>query len=99
VIEDIQIRNEACFDSDGQALEGLKPVNFVYGSNGTGKTTISRVIADCDCYSECTLNWKNQNPLEVYAYNRDFVSKNFNPDSRLKGIFLMICIRCFPIDD
>ena len=65
--------------------------NFFYGANGSGKTTISRLIADADAdeYSECSVIWCGGNKLESLVYNRDFVDKNFNSDAELKGIFTL----------
>ena len=34
----------ATFDSEGVTLDGLQRVNFIYGRNGVGKTTLSRVL-------------------------------------------------------
>ena len=74
------------FDPDaGQTLADLLPVNFVYGANATGKTTISRVIHDAPSFPSCTIEWAGA-PLETLVYNRDFVERNFNQPDELKGI-------------
>jgi wobble nucleotide-excising tRNase len=67
----------------------LAKINFIYGSNGTGKTTISRVIADATTYPDCVVTWRNGAQLEPLVYNRDFVEKNFNQPDELKGIFTL----------
>ncbi len=89
MIEKIQICNVATYGSTPEELTKLKEVNFVYGSNGTGKTTISRVIADCDSHVDCSLTWKGGTSLELLVYNRDFVESNFNQPGELKGIFTL----------
>jgi wobble nucleotide-excising tRNase len=89
MIEKIQICNVATYGSTPEEMIELKEVNFVYGSNGTGKTTVSRVIADCDSHEDCTLTWKGGSPLELLVYNRDFVERNFNQPDELKGIFTL----------
>lgn len=89
MIENIQICNVATYGATPEKLIDLKEINFVYGSNGTGKTTISRVIADCDSYKDCTLAWQGGIPLELLVYNRDFVEGNFNQPDKLKGIFTL----------
>ena len=89
MIEKIQICNVATYGATSEELIDLKAINFVYGSNGTGKTTISRVIADCDSHADCTLAWKGSTPLELLVYNRDFVERNFNQPDKLKGIFTL----------
>ncbi len=89
MIEGIKIKSIASYGDDEQILEGLSQMNFFYGSNGSGKTTISRVIADEDKYPECTIAWRNSNKLQTLVYNHDFVDKNFNSNAELKGIFTL----------
>lgn len=89
MIERIQIRNVATYGPVNEVLADLKKINFVYGSNGTGKTTISRVIADCASHTDCSLVWCGGSPLEMLVYNRDFVERNFNQPDQLKGIFTL----------
>lgn len=43
----------------------LSKSNFVYGANGSGKTTISRIIATPSSYSSCTINWQSGIPLKT----------------------------------
>ena len=45
MIESIHIAKTATFGDAPQAMIGLKMFNYICGSNGSGKTTISRVIA------------------------------------------------------
>jgi len=89
MIKKIQICNVATYDAVAEELTDLKKINFIYGSNGTGKTTISRVIADCDSHTDCDLAWKGGSPLKLLVYNRDFVEANFNQPEDLKGIFTL----------
>ena len=65
MIEGIRIKSVASFGDDEQVIDGLSNNNFFYGSNGSGKTTISRVIADEDVYSECAITWRGGNILET----------------------------------
>jgi wobble nucleotide-excising tRNase len=48
MIKKITIRDVASYDSEGVVFDGLQKVNFIYGGNGTGKTTISRFLAGPD---------------------------------------------------
>ena len=89
MIEGIRIKSVASYSDNEHVIDGLSPINFFYGSNGSGKTTISRVIANEDEYSDCTVNWRGGNKLQTFVYNRDFVEINFNSDSELKGIFTL----------
>jgi wobble nucleotide-excising tRNase len=89
MIERIEISNVATYGQTPEALSDLKKINFVYGSNGTGKTTISRIIADCASHMHCNLVWRGGSPMELLVYNRDFVERNFNQPDELKGIFTL----------
>lgn len=98
MIESIQIKGVATYDMAApQTMDGLSKFNFVFGSNGSGKTTISRVIANEAAgdviatetdFSNCVVKWKNGTKLEPMVYNRDFVQRNFQ-SSELKGIFTL----------
>lgn len=89
MIKKIQIQNVATYGTNPEELAELKKINFIYGSNGTGKTTISRVIADCDSCQDCSLDWYGGGPIDRLVYNRDFVEQNFNQPDELKGIFTL----------
>jgi wobble nucleotide-excising tRNase len=89
MIESIRIQDEASYCSIPQDLKNLSHHNFIFGANGTGKTTISKIIADESIFPHCSVNWSGATKLETLVYNRDFVSKNFDPSSELKGIFTL----------
>ena len=89
MIESIQLRNVATYASTTEELADLAEINFMYGSNGTGKTTISRVIADNTAYPDCSVVWRSAVEVDKLVYNRDFIEKNFNQPSELKGIFTL----------
>lgn len=48
----IDIKDVASYDKDGVTFDNLQKVNFIYGGNGTGKTTISRYLAGPDNWVE-----------------------------------------------
>jgi wobble nucleotide-excising tRNase len=89
MIESIQIAGEASYESKPESLHSLSKINFFYGSNGSGKTTISRVVADVDSFPSCSVNWKDGAVLKTMVYNRDFVHENFSPSTGPKGIFTL----------
>ncbi len=89
MIERIKISNTATYTSPAEELTDLKEINFIYGSNGTGKTTISRVIASCDSHPDCSLVWRGDIQIKKLVYNRDFIERNFNQPDELKGIFTL----------
>ncbi|MDZ4263346.1 MAG: AAA family ATPase, partial [Pseudomonadota bacterium] len=89
MIETITISGVATYSDVSEALNGLSQFNFLFGSNGTGKTSISRVIADESNFPTCKMTWKNGTKLQPMVYNHDFVERNFNQSAELKGVFTL----------
>ena len=44
MINSINISEVASYNADDHVMKDLGRINFVFGANGTGKTTISRVL-------------------------------------------------------
>ena len=86
MIEKLTLFGIPCFP-DELNIEPLRRVNFFYGANATGKTSISKALANIDESSRCTLDWGVNSPLPVYAYNRDFIDNNFR--NKIRGIFTL----------
>jgi wobble nucleotide-excising tRNase len=63
-------------------------VNYLFGSNGTGKSTFTKVIANPHNYNDSIIEWKTT-PIETLVYNKDFVKDNFGESSSIKGIFTL----------
>jgi len=89
MIESISLSSNASYGDTPVVLTKLSKHNFFYGANGTGKTTITRVIADETSFPTCQVSWTGGNKLQTLVYNRDFVDKNFSQLSELKGIFTL----------
>lgn len=89
MIESIELTGIATYTNAIQEMIGLSKVNYIFGANSTGKTTITRVIADEQKYPSCKVTWKDMTKLQPLVYNRDFVEKNFSPSTKLKGIFTL----------
>jgi len=89
MIESITISEVATFGLGPEKLDGLSQFNFLFGSNGTGKTTVSRVIADEAKYPTCSVHWKGGTKLQPLVYNHDFVERNFTQSTELKGVFTL----------
>ena len=87
MINKIEITNIATYRSTS-VLEP-KAINFVYGGNGTGKTTLSRLIANESISSDSRIEWDAPSHEKVVFYNRDFVERNFSEDTALPGIFTL----------
>ncbi len=89
MIESITIADIATYSTTPEQLTGLSQFNFLFGSNGTGKTTVSRVIADENSFPTCKVTWKAGTKLQAMVYNHDFVERNFTQSSELKGVFTL----------
>ena len=79
----------ASYDAAGSQLSKLAKFNFVFGSNGTGKSTIARIVADESSHPTCKVAWKNGSKLQAFVYNQDFVDKNFTQIQELRGVFTL----------
>lgn len=89
MIEAITIAGVATYATTPEELSGLSKFNFLFGSNGTGKTTVSRVIADETKFPTCSVTWKAGTKLQPMVYNYDFIERNFNQSAELKGVFTL----------
>lgn len=82
MISKIHIQNTATIkDAEIEPLQ----VNYFFGGNGSGKTSISRFLNNPQNYNN-GLIVKDQTS-EVLIYNRDFVEKNFEDKNAIQGIF------------
>ena len=88
MIKSMYLAKEGPYDADGTKLERVKKLNFIFGSNGSGKTTISRVIEDPGSFPDCQISWTGGTQLETRVYNKDFVEKHFDAESSIKGIYI-----------
>jgi wobble nucleotide-excising tRNase len=89
MIESITIASVATYASTPETFTKLSRLNYLFGSNGTGKTTISRVIADEAIFPTCKVKWEGGTKLESMVCNQDFVDRNFNQSVELKGVFTL----------
>jgi wobble nucleotide-excising tRNase len=90
MLKQIDIKNVATYDNQGVQFEDLKKVNFIYGANGCGKTTISNFIHDSSDskFKSCSLTWQDAVPLKVLVYNKEFRERNFGK-GKLSGVFTL----------
>jgi len=86
MITDLTINQVATFTNEVK-VSNLKAINFFYGSNGTGKSTISKLLASQDSYPTCSIAWQNNYKLKIIVYNEDFVQKYFYQSPNLPGIY------------
>lgn len=61
-------------------------INFIFGKNGSGKTTISRSLAD----ETTTSDWVpgiDRSDVKVMVYNEDFIADNIQSYGNIPGVF------------
>lgn len=87
MIKKIEIKDIATFDHKGIEIDELKKVNVIYGSNGTGKSTVSKVLAQVHKFPQCHIDWKDGIPLDVLVYNKEFCEKNYS--EQMPGVFTL----------
>jgi hypothetical protein len=85
MIETISLAKTATYGDQPEVLGPLRCVNFIFGTNGTGKTTISRVIPNGLGYAPCGVVWKDGLPMQALVYKRDFVERDFSRSAELEG--------------
>ncbi len=85
MINKITLKNVATFKN-----ETITPskINFVFGSNGAGKTAISRVLRNISGHPTCSYSWENDNHLDVLVFNRDFINANIDAE-KMNGVFML----------
>ena len=89
MIDSVEIFQVSTYTGEPQSLTNLRPINFIYGANGAGKSTIGRVIGGKETYPACNISWRNNIKMDVFVYNKDFVEKNFNHSRNIKGVFTL----------
>lgn len=66
-------------------------INFIYGKNGAGKTTISRVLKDGNLTDGShALDWKSiyqETQSNVLVFNQDFIRSNIESLPFMSGVF------------
>lgn len=87
VIKAIKMIN--CTPFQQAELSDCKKVNYVFGSNGSGKTTISTLLdsSDDSRFSQSSIVWDEKTHETICVYNRKFRDRNFQ--QTIPGIFTM----------
>lgn len=90
MIDSLKIKSVATYNEEGVEIDNLQPINFIYGANGCGKTTISNFLSDTKVeeYNKCSVNWQGEDELEVIVYNRRFREENFSSET-IGGVFTL----------
>ncbi|TMU17601.1 hypothetical protein E0L35_21510 [Halomonas sp. ATBC28] len=90
MIKAITIRNVASYDSLGVFVNDLNKINFIYGSNGSGKTTISNFLSDNTAarFSGSQVLWQHDIKAKTLVYNKAFRENNFGKGT-IEGVFTL----------
>lgn len=78
-------KHETCLQTD-------KPINFVYGLNGTGKSSLSRYLAHSDDpkFAQCSITPEiDPEKEEILVYNQDYIHETFVDKDRQNGVFTL----------
>ncbi|WRF49187.1 AAA family ATPase [Helicobacter pylori] len=93
-ISQIALKNAATFDENGASFENLNSINFIYGANGSGKTTTSSFLKNLaenrieDKFANSEIKWHNGESLKIEVYNKQFKEEQFR-NSQVKCIFTL----------
>ena len=69
MLRSMEILDSATFVGQ-HPINGLQRINFFFGSNGAGKSTISKAIATGELSGCCNLQWEADLPLERMVYSK-----------------------------
>ena len=95
MIERLVIKNVASYDSTGVDINTNKKINFFFGYNGSGKSTIARFLHDVTLpatekaleFSDCSQTGFDPATQTILVYNEDFRNENFISKDEQRGIF------------
>ena len=87
MIKDIVLKN--CIPYKKGELTDCKKINFIFGSNGSGKTTISSFLDGDNSprYSSSSIRWDYELHETIYVYNRNFRDRNIK--QLIPGVFTL----------
>ncbi|MCK0131470.1 AAA family ATPase [Flavobacteriaceae bacterium F08102] len=96
MITSLNIKNIATYDAiNGVPINDLKRVNFFFGFNGSGKSTIGKYLHNLSLeannqnpdFNQCSQVGYDETLHQILTFNEDFIERNFVNNSDLKGVF------------
>ena len=79
--------NDATFKGTGAKLENPTYINFFFGNNGCGKSTISKAIS---CGRGVTYAAeKTAADYQVFLYDEEYIARNFHSYHGLDGVYIL----------
>ena len=90
MISEIKMKNCATFGMNGGTISGCTKVNFLYGANGSGKSTVSEFLRNQEDsrFQDSAIMWGSDNHADIVVYNRKFKDANFGA-SDIPGVFTL----------
>lgn len=87
MIRAISLNN--CTPYQQAEVSNCKKINFIFGANGSGKSTISSFLSGATPhrFSQSSITWDGPSHETIYVYNRDFRRSNFQ--QTIPGVFTM----------
>lgn len=92
MIESITLKKVASYDETGVQIIGLKKLNFFFGRNGSGKSTIAKYLYKLatgtnNSPSHCSHFGFNPAEHKILVFDEEFTSRNFIKNRTQKGVF------------
>lgn len=95
MINSLTIKKVATYDDKGVNITDLKKVNFFFGFNGSGKSTIAKYINNLSLpanqipneYSYCSQTGYDGAKHHILTFDEKFTEDNFINNDNLKGVF------------
>ncbi|MBR3454407.1 MAG: AAA family ATPase [Bacteroidaceae bacterium] len=95
MIDSIHIKSVASYDDNGVEIQNLKKMNFFFGANGTGKSTIARHLYNFalnedekdNNFSNSALSGFDPEKETVKVFDADYVNRDFYNSDSLDGVF------------
>ena len=87
MIKAIKLKN--CSPYQQAEVSSCKKINFIFGANGSGKSTISSLLSGStdSRFSQSSIEWEGALKETIYVYNRGFRRNNFQ--QTIPGVFTM----------
>ena len=94
MLTNIEINNVATYKTTVR-IDNLKKLNFFFGYNGSGKSTVAKFLYNLSLeptrqnnkFSSCNQNGFNFDEHQILVFNEDFTNRNFIENTTLKGVF------------
>lgn len=93
MITKIKLHNIATYKSQVE-INDLKKVNFFFGNNGCGKSTIARLFYEFSksdaligSFSQCSIENFDRANENILVFDQEFIQRNFYINEDLNGIF------------